>query len=100
MAKKFYYPLPKAKNYDESWSISTPSRISDGNYERDPINGDGSLLVIENVHVCRECGGLAVQRMSYVWRETKRPDLKALGIGASVKHYYTKCQDCGAEVVS
>lgn len=60
----------------------------------DPTFKGGTVAAITNTIVCRECGSIATQCVSYVWKGTKRQDLIELGMGASVKHYYTECPVC------
>jgi len=81
-----------ARDYKSEWEMEAPCLCSDGT--------GGTLLITETVTVCHNCGGPARQRVSYVWRGTLRSDLVSLGYGASVKHYFTSCPDCGAESVS
>lgn len=79
------------KNYEDEWLNPTPVLA--------PDHAGGTLLILQIPTVCPDCGGLAVQRFSCVWRGTLRPDLRKLGYGASVKHYFTKCADCGSQIV-
>jgi hypothetical protein len=79
-----------APTYEDEWNMPTPLTGDD--------HGGGTLIILCNTIVCPSCGKLAEQRMSFVWEETKRPDLVDLGIGESVKHYYTSCEQCGSTV--
>lgn len=56
----------------------------------------GSILQIEKVTICGSCGGLATSAMTYVWKGTKDPNLESLHYGASIKHKWTSCTECGA----
>lgn len=59
-------------------------------------DGAGGTLEERTTQIeCPDCKGRAVQCMLFVTEKTKAPNLVALGLGASVKHFYTSCQDCG-----
>lgn len=78
-------------NYDQSWKEPTPCL-----YGRE----DDNVIILENPVVCSNCGAIAKQRMSYVWKGTKNKRLLSLGFGASVKHYFTECRECDFCTVS
>ena len=63
------------------------------------LDGEGGTIIVkETIESCPDCNENAKQRGSYVHEGTKNEELKKLGIGASVKHYYTKCDACGLEL--
>ena len=68
----------------------TPCLCPDGG------GGEGTLLILEYPTVCGNCGNVATQRMSFVWKDTTAKHLDNLSMGASVKHYFTACDDCGS----
>lgn len=68
----------------------TPCLCPDGGYQ------EGTLLILEYPVVCVTCGGIATQRMSFVWKGTTAKNFNRLSTGASVKHYFTVCNECGA----
>ena len=80
-------------DYSEQWLCRTPALIPDG--------GGGTLMLAETFGDCLSClEHKTVCRASYVHDGTKRKDLKELGHGTMVKHYFTKCSACGAQSVS
>lgn len=79
------------KDYSLKKLVPAPFLIPDGE--------GGTLLVRDTTRPC-ECGAALITRMSYVHEGTKRADLVELGIGASVRHYYTHCRECGTISVS
>lgn len=83
--------LPETREgYDRSWTEPTPCAYG---------TAEDSTLILEHAVICSRCGGCAAtQRMSYVWAGTTDPRLVALGMGASVKHYFTDCPQCGCAV--
>lgn len=83
--------LKLVQDYDRSWIEPTPFRYG---------TKEDNVLVLQNVVACPECGGLADQRMSYVWKGTTNPELRSLHVGASVKHYFTVCRECRFDTVS
>lgn len=80
------------KDYSPKNLVPAPFLIPDG--------GGGTLIVRDHNEPCLCVGNDAVVRMSYVHEGTKRADLVELGIGASVRHYYTHCRECGTISVS
>lgn len=68
----------------------TPCLCPDGGFR------EGTLLILEYPVVCTACGGIATQRMSFVWKETTSKNFDRLSMGASVKHYFTACDYCGS----
>lgn len=57
---------------------------------------DGTcLLRINAPTVCRSCGAIAMQEMSYVWRETTEGAYADRDYGYSIKHHMTSCAYCG-----
>lgn len=79
-------------DYKSQWTDVTPCLANMG--ER------GTLLILEHEVVCWDCGGVADSRVSYVWSGTNDEALRNLGMGASVRHYFTTCRDCGNSEVS
>lgn len=80
------------KGYGEQWECECPALVPDG--------GGGTLLLLEQEIVCPVCGGVGDTRMSWVHKGTRRKDLVSLGMGASVKHYWTTCRECLDTMVS
>lgn len=72
--------------------MANPKLKSDG--------AGGTLAELISPVICLNCGDVAEQCVSFVWAGTRRADLVSLGLGASVKHYYTVCNRCGSKAYS
>ena len=86
---------PEAEEKDE-WTMTTPCTVRID--KNDP--SQGTLLILERNEICYTCGRPTYkQRMSYVWTGTKSKDFIDLGLGGSVKHYFSECSFCGSNQV-
>jgi len=57
---------------------------------------DGTVLLKINAPtVCRNCGAIAMQEMSYVFCETTKGQYADRDYGYSIKHHGTSCAYCG-----